>query len=217
MDDLLQQGIVAFKAGKRDEARKLFISAVKQNQDNERAWGGMYEVSGDNKERIYCLKQMLRINPENEKAKQILNQLLAPSFTSNSSSQRKSNTGLIAIVSTFLFVIFCAGIIIISALSSGDLLSIITPPKSNTALPISTIVALTYSAACTQTAMVSGPVPLSTSTLAPPTESIPTATLYIYSTNTPFIFVQPTLIVIPTPLGGSGGSCCKHCGSKKAF
>ena len=76
MDDLLQQGITAYKAGKRDEARKLFITAVKQNPDNERAWGGMYEVSGNDKERIYCLKQMLRINPKNEKADQLLNQLL---------------------------------------------------------------------------------------------------------------------------------------------
>ena len=89
MDDLLQQGITAYKAGKRDEARKLFITAVKQNPDNKRAWGGMYEVSGDDKERVYCLKQMLRINPKNGKAKQLLNQLLAPSFTSNSSSRRK--------------------------------------------------------------------------------------------------------------------------------
>ena len=76
MDDLLQQGITAFKAGKRDEARKIFITVVKQNPDNERAGGGMYEVSGNDKERIYCLKQMLRINPKNEKANQLLNQLL---------------------------------------------------------------------------------------------------------------------------------------------
>ena len=211
MDELLQQGITAYKAGKRDEARKIFMTVVKQNPDNERAWGGMYEVSGNDKERVYCLKQMLRINPKNKKANRLLNQLITPSFTSNPSSQRKSNTGLIAIVSTFLFVIFCASIIIISALSSDDLLSIITPPKSNTSLPIPTIVALTHSAACTQTAMVSSPVSLSTSTLAPPTESIPTATLYIYSTNTPFIFIQPTLAVIPTTSGGSG-ACCKHCG-----
>ena len=75
MDELLQQGITAYKAGKRDEARELFISAVKQNPDSERAWGGMYEVSGNDKERVYCLKQMLRINPKNEKATTLLNQL----------------------------------------------------------------------------------------------------------------------------------------------
>ena len=56
MDDLLQPGITAYKAGKRDEARKFFIIIVKQSPDNERAWGWMYDTSGDDSERIYCLK-----------------------------------------------------------------------------------------------------------------------------------------------------------------
>ena len=42
MDDLLQQGITAYRAGKRDEARKFFAGAVKQNQNDERSWGWMY-------------------------------------------------------------------------------------------------------------------------------------------------------------------------------
>jgi tetratricopeptide (TPR) repeat protein len=92
MDDLLEQGIVAFRAGKRNEARELFIAAVKQSPDNVRAWGGMYEVSGNDKERVYCLKQMLRINPKNEKANQLLNQLLAPSLDSMSPSPIEVNS-----------------------------------------------------------------------------------------------------------------------------
>jgi hypothetical protein len=80
MDDLLQQGITAYKAGKRDEARKLFITAVKQSPDNELAWGWMYQVSNDDNERIYCMKQALRINPANEKAKQMLDALTEQDF-----------------------------------------------------------------------------------------------------------------------------------------
>ncbi|MCC6690206.1 MAG: hypothetical protein IT235_01610 [Bacteroidia bacterium] len=75
MDDLLQQGIIAYKAGKRDEARKYFIAAIKQNQDNERAWQFMYNVANDDKEKLSCLQQILRINPQNEKATTLLNQL----------------------------------------------------------------------------------------------------------------------------------------------
>lgn len=78
MNDLLQQGITAYKAGKREEARRLFVSAVKQNPENELAWGWMYQTSVNDKERIFCLKQMLRINPGNEKTSQLLNQYLAP-------------------------------------------------------------------------------------------------------------------------------------------
>jgi hypothetical protein len=82
MDDLLEKGIATYKAGKRDEARKIFIALVKQEPDNERAWGWMYMVANDDKERIYCMKQALRINPKNEKASQILAQLLEPPITS---------------------------------------------------------------------------------------------------------------------------------------
>lgn len=76
MDDLLQKGIEAYKAGKKDEARKIFISIVKQSPDNERAWGRLHDVANNEQERVQCLKQILRINPKNEKANQLLNQLL---------------------------------------------------------------------------------------------------------------------------------------------
>jgi tetratricopeptide (TPR) repeat protein len=79
MDDLLEQGIAAYKAGNQEGARKIFIALVKQNPESERAWGWMYQTSGNDKERIYCLKQVLRISPNNEKASQLLDQLLAPS------------------------------------------------------------------------------------------------------------------------------------------
>ena len=82
MDDLIQQGVTTFKAGDREGARKLFISAVKQYPNNERAWGWMNNVCNTDQERIHCLEQMLRINPKNEKAHQLLNQLLAPAFAS---------------------------------------------------------------------------------------------------------------------------------------
>jgi len=35
MDDLLQQGITAYKAGKRDEARNIFITVVRQSPDSQ--------------------------------------------------------------------------------------------------------------------------------------------------------------------------------------
>jgi len=75
MDDLLQQGVAAYKSGKRDEARSIFITVIKQSPDNERAWQFMYNVADNDKERISCLRHILRINPKNEKANILLNQL----------------------------------------------------------------------------------------------------------------------------------------------
>ncbi|MCZ7551072.1 MAG: hypothetical protein B6D39_13225 [Anaerolineae bacterium UTCFX2] len=80
MDDLLQQGITAYRAGKRDEARRIFIVVIKQNQNSERAWGWMYNVCNNDQERIQCLQQILRINPENEKANQLFNKLTSDLF-----------------------------------------------------------------------------------------------------------------------------------------
>lgn len=74
MDNLTKQGVDAFRAGDKDEARKLLLKAVKQNPNNERAWGWLYNVTNSDKESIYCLKQMLRINPENKKVKDLLGQ-----------------------------------------------------------------------------------------------------------------------------------------------
>lgn len=76
MDNLLQHGIAVFKSGNKEEARKLFISFIKKNSQSERGWEWMYNVSLNNKERIYCLKQILHINPGNKKAKQLLHQIL---------------------------------------------------------------------------------------------------------------------------------------------
>jgi hypothetical protein len=80
MENLLQQGITAYKAGKIGEARKMFISVVKQSPDSESAWGWMYQISNNDQERIHCLKQILRINPKNEKAKQLLDGLAGNDF-----------------------------------------------------------------------------------------------------------------------------------------
>lgn len=79
--DNLQNGITAFKSGKREDARKYLIAAVKENPKDENAWGWLYQVANNDNERIECLKKVTAINPNNEKAKQLLNQLLAPPLT----------------------------------------------------------------------------------------------------------------------------------------
>lgn len=75
MDDLVQQASSALRAGNKDEARRLLTLAIRQNPDDERAWGWMYNAASSDKERIDCLNQMLRINPKNEKASQLLSEL----------------------------------------------------------------------------------------------------------------------------------------------
>lgn len=86
MNNSLQQGIAAFKAGNKAEARRIFISFIKQNPQSEPGWEWMYKVSLNNKERIHCLERILQINPGNQKAKQRHIELLGPSSQTEASS-----------------------------------------------------------------------------------------------------------------------------------
>lgn len=74
----LQDGITAFKSGNKDEARRCFIIAVKEDPNNENVWGWLYQVTKNDKEKIECLNKIIAINPNNEKARQALERFLAP-------------------------------------------------------------------------------------------------------------------------------------------
>jgi hypothetical protein len=75
MDDFLTQGIAAVKAGNKQEARRLFDAAIRAAPDDERTWGWFYSVCINDTERTKCLKEILRINPNHEQAKQKYNEL----------------------------------------------------------------------------------------------------------------------------------------------
>lgn len=68
-DDLLQQGIAAFQAGRKAEARELLLQLVEQDERNEMAWlwlSGAVETEAD---RLVCLENVLEINPHNRVAR----------------------------------------------------------------------------------------------------------------------------------------------------
>jgi len=76
-EDNLAKGIAAAKAGNIQEARKLLDAAIRVAPNDERTWGWFYTVCVNDKERIRCLKEVLRINPNNQHAKQKYDELLA--------------------------------------------------------------------------------------------------------------------------------------------
>ncbi len=64
----LQQGIAAARAKQNEEARRLLQNAIRLDPANETAWLWLSSVARDNKERVFCLRQLLQINPQNEMA-----------------------------------------------------------------------------------------------------------------------------------------------------
>jgi tetratricopeptide (TPR) repeat protein len=65
---LLQQGIAAARNSQPEAARELLQRAIQLDPENETAWLWLSSVARDNKERRFCLKQLLALNPDNEHA-----------------------------------------------------------------------------------------------------------------------------------------------------
>jgi hypothetical protein len=74
-EDSLQLGIAAYKAGDKEKARSYLLKAVREHPDSEQAWGWLSNTAANEEERIHCLRQVLRIHPENTSAKERLREL----------------------------------------------------------------------------------------------------------------------------------------------
>ncbi len=71
----LKQGIALARDGDKAQARDYFQNAIRLDPQNETAWLWMSSVAKDNRERVFCLKNLLQINPENEMALKTLRAL----------------------------------------------------------------------------------------------------------------------------------------------
>ncbi|MBI5667726.1 MAG: PD40 domain-containing protein [Chloroflexi bacterium] len=77
VQDLLKQGIEAARDGKKAEARELFEKVVELDETNERGWFWLASVVDSDDEKRICLKNVVQINPNNERAQQALTRLEA--------------------------------------------------------------------------------------------------------------------------------------------
>jgi hypothetical protein len=72
---VLEQGIVALKAGRKAQARALLARAVRQNPRDERAWLWLSGAVETEAERRTCLERVLALDPDNEAARRGLDSL----------------------------------------------------------------------------------------------------------------------------------------------
>ena len=68
-DKMLQEAIEAVSNGHRERARDLLTRLLKANQTNPKYWLWMSSVVESSKERIYCLKKVLLLEPDNKAAR----------------------------------------------------------------------------------------------------------------------------------------------------
>jgi len=72
IDQRLQEGINAAKAGQFEKARFLLLDVVEQNQTNEVAWYWLYNIFHNIEDKRVCLENLIIINPNNRWAKEEL-------------------------------------------------------------------------------------------------------------------------------------------------
>jgi hypothetical protein len=75
MADNLLQAIELVKVGKKPDGGRILAALVKENPDNEQAWQWLSVCVATEEQKRHCLKQVLRINPQNEYAKKMLESL----------------------------------------------------------------------------------------------------------------------------------------------
>jgi hypothetical protein len=75
VEAIIQEGISAIKAGRKDDARRALMKAVDLDERNETAWLWLSAVVDTPDEQQLCLENVLSINPSNQKAQRGLEAL----------------------------------------------------------------------------------------------------------------------------------------------
>ena len=89
--ELLRKGAEAARAGRRLDARAIFMRVVETEPRNEMAWMWLTGLVDDLEDKIIACENVLTINPANEKVKAYLNTLLEQqaAIPSQSTSQER--------------------------------------------------------------------------------------------------------------------------------
>src|SRR3954469_22298657 len=75
VDTLIQEGMRALKAGRREDARQILMKAVDLGERSEQAWLWLSACVDSPEEKQICLENVLSVNPANEKARKGLDAL----------------------------------------------------------------------------------------------------------------------------------------------
>lgn len=92
VDQMLDQSIAAYKKDDHEKAAKLIAQAIKLDPNCERAWLWLSGIVVTDAERLFCIRRILVINPNNEVAQYGLT-LLAPDLQPVQPSLEKLKIG----------------------------------------------------------------------------------------------------------------------------
>lgn len=174
--DKLKQGIAAAQRGDKTAARRLLQQVLTEDRDNELAWIWMASVVDSVEERRSCLERVLKINPNNARAKEALRRL---GF--DVSQERETGTSAVAAAATAAADALRGG---------GNRTLYFAIATAVTILLIALFVASLFSGAPTETAVLQTATSFAIAEL--PTQVPPTIDPQTY-TATPFLGIVVTL------------------------
>lgn len=79
IQELMRQGIEAAREGRKADAKQFFEQVVEMDDKNEKAWMWLVSVAENEAERRVYLGNVLFINPNNERAQKLMDQIEAKS------------------------------------------------------------------------------------------------------------------------------------------
>jgi Tol biopolymer transport system component len=218
--DLVREGIEAARSGDKLTARRLLQQAISYDPDNEVAWMWMASVVDTVEERRRCLERVLRINPNNARAREALTRLggtpparrettsdtprvpAGGAVTPNPRVARpvdrtRRQQGLNAyLVAAIVVAVVVIGVVILALISSSGTpltIGIPAPPTSN--------LNATFQAAFNIPTLTRTPTPVPTNTVFAVVVTVPPETFEarLPPTFTPTFTPIPTETPVPSP------------------
>ncbi|MBN2501989.1 MAG: hypothetical protein JXB38_14500 [Anaerolineales bacterium] len=77
---IFAQAAALIKAGEKEQARRLLVTLIQKEPDNENAWLALSYTVDDPEHVIRCLHKVQTINPRNAQARKRLSQYFTPPF-----------------------------------------------------------------------------------------------------------------------------------------
>ena len=65
LEERLTNGIAAIKAGKKEEAQEWLVELLQIDRYNEQGWLWLSGTAGNDQDRLDCIQEVLKINPNN--------------------------------------------------------------------------------------------------------------------------------------------------------
>jgi Tol biopolymer transport system component len=119
VEHLLKEGIAAARAEDKATARALLEQVIELDQHNEKGWFWLAAVVDTDEEKRVCLGNVIVINPQNERAQRLLEQLeqktlttaasAAPATSGRKTAYLAAALGAIAVVALLLALVVLSG------------------------------------------------------------------------------------------------------------